>query len=304
MSASLVFGTDTVINPDGNSDILLLKLDHTIVNQVDSNIVNQLSTFYAGQDTGRHVMYYDFVPDTVIVMHEVNGDWHIHDGDLNLDLNHDGINDFDLKEYNTFSPGHSYDNYYINCLNGNQVVTITDTSGEIYAYPLPYGTRIDTCTSWSANDSVVLGGTFSLNIGGQTSYWGPWNLVVDKYLGVRIIDSADTIYGYIHINRMNGFKILDYGIYGRHIGGDDVVETFSDAFFPNPFHSSAILTLSPTFENSNYKIYNAVGAFIREGMIINQKSFVLNRNGLANGFYFLQLTNESGQQLIKKFEVE
>jgi len=73
---------------------------------------------------------------------------------------------------------------------------------------------------------------------------------------------------------------------------------------PNPFHSSSLLQVSSEFANAKLNIYNSLGSLVREERISNQKTFVLNRNELHNGIYFLQLINDRGQMITEKLIVE
>ncbi|MBK7850646.1 MAG: T9SS type A sorting domain-containing protein [Bacteroidetes bacterium] len=73
---------------------------------------------------------------------------------------------------------------------------------------------------------------------------------------------------------------------------------------PNPFHTSTWLQVTSEFASANLNIFDAKGSLIRAERISNQKTYVLNRNELQNGIYFLQLVNESGQMMNAKIVVE
>lgn len=73
---------------------------------------------------------------------------------------------------------------------------------------------------------------------------------------------------------------------------------------PNPFHSSSLLQVSSEFVNAKLNIYNSLGAIVREEGMLNQETFVLKRNELHNGIYFMQLINDRGQMITEKLIVE
>ncbi len=74
---------------------------------------------------------------------------------------------------------------------------------------------------------------------------------------------------------------------------------------PNPFHTTATITASwqTAVGNAQLSIYNCMGALVRE-QIINQESAIINRNGLADGLYFFQLTTNSGPLATGKFVIK
>jgi hypothetical protein len=260
--------------------------------QGHDHVVNyNMDTFYAGQDTGQNVFYFDYVPDTVLTYVYINGDWHQQEGRMDLDLNQDSIYDFTLMCKHEFSPGFSYTHFYINCLNGNQVVTVTDTSGDIYVNPLALGTQIDSCTSWSVSDSVPLGGDFWLSQGGQTEYWGPWNWVSSAYIGVRIFTSGDTTLGYIHIVKIGGFHIADFGVNHIHTAITEYETNNFCIIFPNPFHSDATLNTGNNFSSGTLKVYNSIGKLVKV-QTINSQLVTISRNDLSNGVYFIRVYND------------
>lgn len=65
---------------------------------------------------------------------------------------------------------------------------------------------------------------------------------------------------------------------------------------PNPFQTTATLgTINSKLEieNCRLRIFNTLGALIREEKILNITSYLLHRNGLSDGLYFYELrTND------------
>ena len=87
----------------------------------------------------------------------------------------------------------------------------------------------------------------------------------------------------------------------------DVKDPFSKIIsikvFPNPFQSSATLQLNSYSENTELKIYNALGEQVRHQKIISQFT-PINRERLSDGIYFFQVTHSKGQLTNGKFMIE
>jgi hypothetical protein len=280
----MFFNQDTLINTLGNNNILIAKLDHILNYQVDTPEVPDFDPLYAGQDTGQDVYYFDFNPDTVLV-------WNDQFGILDLDLNHDGTVDFTLKGYHSYSPGFSDVRYYLKCLNGNEAISLTDTSGEIFIEPIKYGHQIDTTAAWISGDSLVMSRSETDIIYHFTIYQGPWNMVVEGYIGVRLFVGMDTIYGYIHINRRGGPFVSDFGILDIQTGVNEVSQAITCVFYPNPFNASATLFTGSNFASATLKIYNAFGEVVREEVITSAFTSIA-RNNLSKGVYFIRVYDD------------
>ncbi len=76
------------------------------------------------------------------------------------------------------------------------------------------------------------------------------------------------------------------------------------SIFPNPFHSSALLHVSSAFEKAVLTIYDTHGAIVSTQRISNKNNLTLNRELLSNGIYFLQLSNDKGLIITRKFMIE
>jgi hypothetical protein len=69
---------------------------------------------------------------------------------------------------------------------------------------------------------------------------------------------------------------------------------------PNPFHTSATIYTSIQFETAELKIYNSIGAMVRDEINrMEQSGFTINRGDLNEGFYFLQLICNNEQHTLK-----
>ena len=75
------------------------------------------------------------------------------------------------------------------------------------------------------------------------------------------------------------------------------------SIFPNPFQTSATLHTRKEFSNSVLMIFNTLGRKVKR-QIIYGATAVINREGLAAGFYFFRVINEKGQTVCGKIVAE
>jgi hypothetical protein len=70
---------------------------------------------------------------------------------------------------------------------------------------------------------------------------------------------------------------------------------------PNPFHSSALITVSPEISTVELRIYSTLGLLVRKENIAvsNGSAIPINRNELKDGIYFLRISSTAQQQTIK-----
>lgn len=78
---------------------------------------------------------------------------------------------------------------------------------------------------------------------------------------------------------------------------------FISTLFPNPFNSTATLTLNSDFGIAELKIFNALGKEVGR-QNINSFSTTINREGLSNGIYFYQVATNNRQLTSGKFTIE
>jgi hypothetical protein len=64
------------------------------------------------------------------------------------------------------------------------------------------------------------------------------------------------------------------------------------AISPNPFTTSAQITLDKTYHNITLAVYDIQGKLMLQKQYADCSQIQLNRNGLGNGMYFLKLTME------------
>jgi N-acetylneuraminic acid mutarotase len=73
---------------------------------------------------------------------------------------------------------------------------------------------------------------------------------------------------------------------------------------PNPFHTSTTVSLKSEGKQIEIiRLFDAGGNLILS-KAINDRKFVLDRNGMASGFYYLEITFNSNQTLTRKLIIE
>jgi len=121
-----------------------------------------------------------------------------------IDLNHDGINDFGLQMLPIF---HSSMLLAIPDVNGNQVVRPPVGSNE--AVPLNFGGPIGPNRQFASK--TTYGGIFmALNgsYGSLTWFNGPWAKASNKYLGLKFLIDGEVHYGWARLSVMKRYSTL------------------------------------------------------------------------------------------------
>ncbi len=88
-------------------------------------------------------------------------------------------------------------------------------------------------------------------------------------------------------------------------GINDPIDNCSFSLYPNPFTTKTTVEICGSFLQTAAKaeLYDLFGREINEFMVSNSE-FVLNRNDIREGFYFLRITNENGNAISKKIVIE
>ncbi len=86
------------------------------------------------------------------------------------------------------------------------------------------------------------------------------------------------------------------------LNNEEIFAGSSSKIFPNPFHQTATLDLNNIFEGE-LKIYNTFGQQVRRQKI-NSQTITINRDGLGDGLYFFQVTNDNGTLTSGKLMIE
>jgi hypothetical protein len=158
--------------------------------------------------------YVDIQPDTTIVAPNALP---VTQATLPLDLNGDGVADFELRVYNNNGVGIKVRSCYLEPKNGNEIaVAYADSclstdcgyTGLVWDYGMArayeYGETIGAGAQWA--DSLVYlaydrfsGGCFACSDNTFTD-------TSDAYVGVRIFTAADTVYGWIKVSDVSNIS--------------------------------------------------------------------------------------------------
>lgn len=142
-----------------------------------------------------------------------------------------------------------------------------------------------------------------LFLGEEHDHYPPYNYYnygiwggAAKYVGIKLVTSEDTLYGWFYIRAGLGIGILSYGLEYPESSVSTPVETELDyVIYPNP--SKDLITIS-CLQNSTLEMYGAQGQ-----LILNKELVVglneIDVNNFAVGIYFLKLNNTYKSEVIK-----
>ena len=74
-------------------------------------------------------------------------------------------------------------------------------------------------------------------------------------------------------------------------------------FYPNPFHSTAVLQIDAEFRYGRFEIFNTSGVLVHQDVITNPLT-EFQREGLGEGIYFYTILLDNGQRASGKFIVQ
>ncbi len=251
-----------------------------------SNIItlHNPSYFKTGMNSGQGVTYFDIDPDSVLIEMWGSGE---KTETYELDLNHDGINDYKFQSYYQISPGHTYRNATVEPLNNSEVCLVQ--SGLIDPDPMYSGCMLSNDLAWTNSMSTLSLYWFSgYNYTGSA---GIWNNIYDKFMGLRLVVNNDTLYGWVRIT-MTPPRIIfkDYAWYRdvTHIGENSEIHNVS--IFPNPVKDILCFSFEDDLMLPNeYSIKNIQGETVLSGNNISANFYCIQFNHLPDGLYILQL---------------
>ena len=161
-----------------------------------------LNIILAGQATGLGILYSDMPDDTLLF------DYPSSSAKRLIDINDDGVNDFELLFSGTASPGHQNSKNSILPI-GNSALAAPDIENSIVDTILLNDT-IGENLNW-INDTCIIY-NYSWDVSGASSETGLWNNVKNKYIGTKILIDDKVLYGWLRIEVTNGWNLtlLDY----------------------------------------------------------------------------------------------
>jgi hypothetical protein len=223
---------------------------------------------------------------------------------VSFDFNGDGTTDLNISLYTSLNilsgpPPGSITDMVVNYKKKNSVVTGSILSMSNAALPDGYNIDASTITSNVSNTDLV---NIHTQIGTSTSIikTGLWDLLPANvgYIGFSFKKNGNTHYGWIRFITDSPYFYIDGWAY--ETVHDQMITTSSSVvastiataedlkvnLFPNP--CSQLCQINSDKELS-YKIYNAFGSIVLEG--ISMTSTNINLQGLESGIYQIELSD-------------
>lgn len=156
----------------------------------------------AGTTEGSGIQYSGLIQDTLFFEYPSS------DTSRHIDINDDGISDFELKFSGSASPGHSISNNSISS-TGNSFIAISE-SGNNNADTITINDTIDNSLNWVNGDCVLYNHSWDLS--GASSNSGLWNDARNTFIGVKILVGDSALFGWIRVEIINGWNLtlVDY----------------------------------------------------------------------------------------------
>ncbi len=250
------------------------------------------------------IIYTDVNPDSTMYTAVDIGS-----NDYNLDLNNDGNNDFTLKAranaINT-TPYTKSKSVLAAPLNGNAVSVNSNTlpiplqfnavinSNLLFNQPLP-----PLPLGWITLKDTV----FSTSLGGSST--GLWNNLSDYYLGLRLLQSGQTYYGWVRLrvdvtSTYASLIVRDYAYNSIPnqpiLAGQTVVTGVNEnsfassiSLYPNPAPNQLTITLGSSTKNIEVTIADITGKIIYKTTSTDTQKLEVNTSEFAAGIYVVQI---------------
>ncbi len=252
------------------------------------------------------IVYTDVNPDTTI---NTNG------GVYALDLNNDGITDFNITFNTTTIPQGTNRYIRITPLGANKV-------GNDLSYPYPSALSINTLIdsssfSWlsNANQSLISRIWFIPPPRGGSPLWqtrGNWNGASDKYVPLQLDVSSQKYYGWARLDAATNamsFTVKDYAynsipnqsiLAGEPIATGINENSFAASInlFPNPANNHLSIALGSNNKKIEVAIADITGKIVYTTTIVETDKVEVNTNEFAEGIYIVQI--QSGEFISTK----
>ncbi len=261
--------------------------------------------------------YFDFNPDTNLYQPQ-NNNINI----LEVDLNGDGTNDFRLSTlFRDGSQWYWEKRITIEGLNQNQIAysqidsCMSNDISPIFVYAtyspqeLGYNVLIDNNLNWT--DSLVnlsyteFDATYPTNMGFSCSRISQFQSDTG-YVAVRIIESNDTLYGWIKISNVNYASCLIHEFAcNENSTSINNYDPFSALIiYPNPSNGYIrVEHLNSTTKIKSIKIYNSIGQ-LKQYHFVNGNNSQIDLSLLSDGLYLLHIETLFGDTEIKKIIIK
>jgi hypothetical protein len=221
-----------------------------------------------------------------------------------LDLNKDGIVDFEIYNYSYVSASSSYRANYISA-NGSNEILATNTFFSSYNFPaaiaLNSGENIEVNPGFWSTSGILFGeGTYS----GYSNKVGKWQGAVDKYVGLKFKVDNNTHYGWARLDVANdgsSFTIKDFAyemspdkkiIAGMKVSGIEDTPNLENIFVYSAGKQVNINFSDMSTENTQIRIYSMSGQLITD-KAVQQSHESIDLNEQQVGVYVVKVVSDS-----------
>jgi hypothetical protein len=233
--------------------------------------------------------------------------------DYNLDLNNDAITDFILTTFRVDPPQIGNETISrVNAipLNGNAVKD-TLVYSDTVSIPLQLNAVIDSNLllnqSWQTSGSQILkNGVYGGSLANDTT-WGLWDSLADYYLGLRLLQSGQTHYGWVRLrvdvtsfyaslivkdyayNSIPNQPILAGQTTATGISPLSLGERPGVRLYPNPVKNKLTIELPNSIKNVEVTIADITGKMIYATSETDTEKIDVNTEDFAAGIYVVQI---------------
>jgi hypothetical protein len=254
------------------------------------------------------IVYTDVIPDTSLFS---NG------GIYHLDLNNDGIIDFNIKHTSssigptTYCTGSRTNNYiYVTPSGINEV---TGDSINFFTNDLAFNTIInDSTLTWKNDSNQLIESSFWNCTLSLPHFWnqnnlGNWYNAVNGYLGLKLYAGGNIYYGWVRMNtHVSSFTIQDYAynnIPNNLIAAGDSGNTITEnpetislasiSLFPNPSNDNLTIVIGSNNKSVEVTISDLAENIIYKKNIAEAKIIDISTKDLKSGLYLIQIKSEA-----------
>jgi hypothetical protein len=182
----------------------------------------------------------------------------------------------------------------------------------LYQFDLSSGNPSTIINSKHIIDSLPFGGIYgTLKIGPDGKIYVRY--INSSYLGViNAPNLSATACNYVKNGFYIGNQIYQYGLnnyieykqYCNITGISTHLENYNGIkFFPNPFSTQTVLQSDNFLNNAVLTIYNCFGQTVKEIHNLRGQTITFTRENLANGLYFVRLTDDNKTLSIEKLTI-
>ncbi len=224
-----------------------------------------------------------------------------------LDINNDGVFDFDIGASYSSSGGGTLNYVSISPKNNNKVsFSYIDTcyawdSSSIVltnmVYPHTIGEVIDSNLIWE-NLLFLIGSRYTPSYSGYGCAFGTFDSI-SRYVGVKVFCGIDTLYGWIKLKNVtrglpSGFTIEEYACNKSSAVIEEIPNNENFSVYPNPVNGLLSVKVDKISQGMVLNLYTIFGQqIIKEE--IQQNLTRIDLSKLSSGFYILILTDGDNQ---------